>query len=215
MRLGQHCPKMVRWYESNIEHQEFPIPVKTQTPALVEIARANDLLRENSMHIIIRQLGKPYMEEITAFDSQFRHHPDDVDYKDVIRYKQLIHTAVTEEVTHYDVIFCTCAIATNLAVMSGTNGRIFQIIVDDCGMCTEPESMAVIIATRAQQVVLIGDHKQLRPKVMSSDAAKLGLQKSLFERYAEKDKMLTILTSQYRMVKKLITINSDSFLKCF
>jgi superfamily I DNA and/or RNA helicase len=87
--------------------------------------------------------------------------------------------------------------ATNLKVLKGTKIRIFQIIVDECGMCTEPESMAAIIATRAQQVVLIGDHKQLRPIVKCSEAAKLGLEKSLFERYASR---ATLLTSQYRMV---------------
>ncbi|CAC5384462.1 Helicase with zinc finger domain 2 [Mytilus coruscus] len=103
--------------------------------------------------------------------------------------------------------------ATNLKVMAGTKGRIFQIIVDECGMCTEPESMAAIIATKAQQVVLIGDHKQLRPIVMSSNAAKLGLEKSLFERYAEKGKMLTMLTSQYRMHPEICAFPSKQFYK--
>jgi transcriptional regulator of NAD metabolism len=27
-KLGEHCPKMVRWYGSSIEDQEFPIPGK-------------------------------------------------------------------------------------------------------------------------------------------------------------------------------------------
>ncbi|XP_052090428.1 helicase with zinc finger domain 2-like [Mytilus californianus] len=212
-KLGEHCPKMVRWYGSSIEDQEFPIPGKTPTLGRGERAVADEQLREYSMHIQIRQLGKPYMEEITAFDRQFRQHPDGVDYKDVNKYRKLIHKAVIEEVSHYDVIFCTTAMATNLRIMAGTNGRIFQIIVDECGMCTEPESMAAIIATRAQQVVLIGDHKQLRPIVMSSNAAKLGLEKSLFERYAEKGKMLTMLTSQYRMHPEICAFPSKQFYK--
>ncbi|CAG2249994.1 unnamed protein product [Mytilus edulis] len=210
-KLGEHCPKMVRWYGSSIEDQEFPIPGKTPTLGRGERAVADEQLREYSMHIQIRQLGKPYMEEITAFDRQFRQHQDGVDYKDVNKYRKLIHKAVIEEVAHYDVIFCTTAMATNLRIMAGTKGRIFQIIVDECGMCTEPESMAAIIATRAQQVVLIGDHKQLRPIVMSSNAAKLGLETSLFERYAEKGKMLTMLTSQYRM--RFVPFHQSNFTK--
>ncbi|CAG2250013.1 unnamed protein product [Mytilus edulis] len=75
-------------------------------------------------------------------------------------------------------------------------------------MCTEPESMAAIIATRAEQVVLIGDHKQLRPIVMSTEAAKLGLEKSLFERYAHK---ATLLTSQYRMNPEICAFASEQF----
>jgi superfamily I DNA and/or RNA helicase len=43
--------------------------------------------------------------------------------------------------------------------------------------------MATIIATKAEQVVLIGDHKQLQPVIMCRSAAQLGLEKSLFERY--------------------------------
>ncbi|CAG2233752.1 unnamed protein product [Mytilus edulis] len=194
-KLGEHCPKMVRWYGSSIEDQEFPIPGKTPTLGRGERAVADEQLREYSMHIQIRQLGKPYMEEITAFDRQFRQHQDGVDYKDVNKYRKLIHKAVIEEVAHYDVIFCTTAMATNLRIMA------------------EPESMAAIIATRAQQVVLIGDHKQLRPIVMSSNAAKLGLETSLFERYAEKGKMLTMLTSQYRMHPEICAFPSKQFYK--
>jgi len=192
---------MVRWYGSSIEDQEFPIPGKMSSLGRGERAVADEELREVSMHILIRQLGKPYQEEIATFDRQFRQHPDGVDYKDVKKYRKIIRKAVIEEVKYYDVIFCTTAMATNLKVMKGTNGRIFQIIIDECGMSTEPDSMSAIIATRSQQVVLIGDHKQLRPIVMCSEAANLGLEKSLFERYASK---ATMLTSQYRMVGYLI-----------
>ena len=74
---------------------------------------------------------------------------------------------------------------------------IWQLIVDECGMCTEPESMIPIINSRAHQVVLIGDHKQLRPIVLEDMARSLGLEKSLFERYCDKAHMLN---QQYRMV---------------
>ncbi|CAC5384463.1 unnamed protein product [Mytilus coruscus] len=82
-KLGEHCPKMVRWYGSSIEDQEFPIPGKTSTLGGGERAVADEQLREYSMHILIRQLGKPYQEEITAFDRQFRQNPDGVDFNDV------------------------------------------------------------------------------------------------------------------------------------
>ena len=196
-KLMENCPKMVRWYGSSIEDQEFPIPGKSPNLGQGERAKADEELREYSMHILIRHLGKPYAEEITAFDRLFRQNPDGVDFKDVNKYRKLVRKAVIEEVAHYDVIFCTTAMATNLKVMAGTKDRIFQIIIDEAGMCTEPESMAAIIASKAKQVVLIGDHKQLRPIVMSTDSAKLGLEVSLFERYADK---ATMLTSQYRMV---------------
>jgi hypothetical protein len=39
--------------------------------------------------------------------------------------------------------------ATNVKLLKGMKDRIFQVIIDECGMCTEPESIAIIIATRA------------------------------------------------------------------
>lgn len=70
-------------------------------------------------------------------------------------------------------------------------------------MCPEPQCMVPLIATKAEQIVMIGDHKQLRPIVKCKAAAELGLDRSLFERYATtKDKIgpFIMLNEQYRMV---------------
>ena len=78
-----------------------------------------------------------------------------------------------------------------------------QLIIDECAMSPEPQSMAPIIATQAQQVVLIGDHKQLRPIIRCQPAAELGLNQSLFERLFKKFPAYTIfLRIQYRMVSE-------------
>jgi len=49
------------------------------------------------------------------------------------------------------------------------------------------------------QVVLIGDHKQLRPIITNQVVKDLGMEKSLFERHSEHAIMLD---TQYRMVRK-------------
>lgn len=71
-------------------------------------------------------------------------------------------------------------------------------------MCPEPQCLVPIIATNAKQVVLIGDHLQLKPITMCREASKLGLNTSLFERYAltksSKNVQFTMLDEQYRMV---------------
>ena len=71
-------------------------------------------------------------------------------------------------------------------------------------MCPEPQCLVPIIANKAEQVVLIGDHKQLRPIIMCKEAAELGLKKSLFEKYWEsnsaKNVQKIMLDTQYRMV---------------
>ena len=86
-------------------------------------------------------------------------------------------------------------------------------------MCPEPQALVPIIATKAEQVVLIGDHMQLRPIIMCKEAALLGLEKSLFERYAttslSKNVQFTRLEDQYRMVQCIIYIAMHSQLSSF
>jgi len=73
----------------------------------------------------------------------------------------------------------------------------FQLIIDECGMSKEAESLVAIVSSRAKHIVLVGDHRQLEPVVRDKNAASFGLCRSLFERYAEEAVMLT---TQYRMV---------------
>ena len=118
-----------------------------------------------------------------------------------MNYKKVVSKAGQEELQKYDVIFCTTAVATNSKFLKATKGKVFQLIIDEAGMCTEPQTIAPIIATEAKQVVLIGDHKQLQPIIICPEAVKLGLSKSLFERYANN---AVFLDTQYRMVYLLL-----------
>ena len=72
-----------------------------------------------------------------------------------------------------------------------------QCIVDECGMCMEPETLIPIFYSEAPQVVLIGDHMQLEPIVQNRLARSLGLRTSMFERFSDHAYMLE---KQYRMV---------------
>jgi regulator of nonsense transcripts 1 len=81
-------------------------------------------------------------------------------------------------------------------MVRGANVR--QLVIDEGGMCMEPECLVPLRAFKAvKQVVVIGDHRQLQPIVMDSVAKDRGLDISLFERY--KDRAI-MLTHQYRMV---------------
>ena len=85
-----------------------------------------------------------------------------------------------------------------------------QLIIDECAMSTEPQSMVPIVANQAQQVVLIGDHKQLRPIIKCQPAAELGLDQSLFERlFLKFPGYTTFLNKQYRMVRTRRALQSD------
>ena len=84
-------------------------------------------------------------------------------------------------------------------IANSCRDNIKQCIVDECGMCMEPESLVPITCSGVQQVVLIGDHKQLQPVIKDNLAVTLGLNVSMFERLSERAKMLEL---QYRMVRE-------------
>jgi superfamily I DNA and/or RNA helicase len=88
--------------------------------------------------------------------------------------------------------------------------------VDECGMASEPETIAA--ASLCDHVILIGDHKQLQPVIKYSQARECGLVVSLFERYAEmsimdgdNSKLLIRLDIQYRMHQSICRAPSEMF----
>lgn len=104
-----------------------------------------------------------------------------------------------------DVILCTCIEAGSSRVRR--YARVSQVIIDEAGMCLEGETLVALTTAgqRLQQVVLLGDHKQLGAVIMNSVTRKLGLAKSLFEVLfneptTAKTYSSCMLQTQYRMV---------------
>ena len=103
------------------------------------------------------------------------------------------------------VIFCTCAEAGSNRMKAR---EVKQCIIDECAMCTEPETLLPMILSK--KIILVGDHKQLQPVVLSKTAESLGLKISMFQHLYEDEKMshyCIMLTEQYRMVRKHNCIN--------
>jgi superfamily I DNA and/or RNA helicase len=114
----------------------------------------------------------------------------------VEKYTRLITDAAVHEIKQYDVILCTCSASVSPRMIRGANVR--QLIVDEGGMCMEPECLIPVMNFNTiKQVVIVGDHRQLQPIVLNTVAKDRGLDVSLFERYKERAIMLT---HQYRMV---------------
>ena len=103
--------------------------------------------------------------------------------------------AITQ--TGVNVILATCTTAYSPRTLGPCQGFVGQCIIDECGMCIEAETLCAMLGSKAKQVVLIGDHKQLQPIIQCDEAKVLGLGISMFERLSERAHMLKI---QYRMV---------------
>ncbi|MFZ5468025.1 MAG: AAA domain-containing protein [Myxococcota bacterium] len=101
-----------------------------------------------------------------------------------------------------------CATLSMLDAQVLADARFGLCLLDEATQATEPASLAAFL--KAERVVLAGDHKQLPPTVVSPEAARAGLEKSLFERLLEDqgERVKQMLREQYRMNEALMAFPS-------
>ena len=91
------------------------------------------------------------------------------------------------------------------------NFRFDVAVIDEATQSTEPSSLIAVL--KAERFIMAGDHKQLPPTVLSEEAAKKGLRKSMFERLLEMhgDKVRAMLRVQYRMNEEIAAFPNREF----
>ncbi|RXN20554.1 pro convertase subtilisin kexin type 6 isoform X1 [Labeo rohita] len=151
---------------------------------------------------LVREPENTLSEQIKNFE---KHNllEDEID-----TYRETLKKAHKEEIQKYDVVLCTCSTALKpeiLAVMD-----FHQIIIDECAMATEPEAFIPLVSYNPRQIVLLGDHQQIRPIVQCALVRKMGMQQSLFERYMD---LAVMLDTQYRMHEEICRFPSKEFYK--
>ena len=84
-------------------------------------------------------------------------------------------------------------------------------VIDEACQSTEPGCWVPLL--RSEKLVLAGDHQQLPPTVLSTEAARQGFAKSLMERQIEVHgkAVSTMLTVQYRMNDQIMNFSSGQF----
>eukprot|EP01064_Diplonema_japonicum_P023308 TRINITY_DN33747_c0_g1_i1.p1 TRINITY_DN33747_c0_g1~~TRINITY_DN33747_c0_g1_i1.p1 ORF type:complete len:933 (+),score=47.83 TRINITY_DN33747_c0_g1_i1:56-2854(+) len=107
------------------------------------------------------------------------------------------HQAKARELHKADVVCATCSGAAS-PIMASKKLLFRLVVLDEASQATEP-SCVVPIMRGAERVVLIGDHKQLRPTILSQDAATCGLNITLFDRLVNSGIQPHMLDTQYRM----------------
>ena len=211
---------IVRVYGIIIEEKQFPGLNRIPLLAKRAVSFKNDEdfstvpkdLEEHSLHFKIRDEGSDLME-VKEFincennlpsEEYIRELQEEENYtelekikNDYITQKKAAELAVLKKA---QVIFCTCS-ETGSTRIKKSIGHAEQCIIDECGMCTEPETLLPMILSK--KIILVGDHKQLQPVVRNKTAESLGLKISMFRRFIENKKMSNycmMLTKQYRMV---------------
>jgi predicted DNA helicase len=128
--------------------------------------------------------------------------------------ERLEQAAVDEVLDAADVV-CT----TNSTAGSDRMGaRTFDtLVIDEATQATAPSCW--IPMTHTERAILVGDHKQLPPTILSEEAAHSGLQHTLFERLAKHHEtdpeapgtIRSLLRTQYRMHETIMGFSSQCF----
>ncbi|NXA03504.1 HELZ2 Helicase, partial [Sapayoa aenigma] len=209
MLLEKKILKPLRVYGEAIETMEFPYPGSNRHISRKSLrdAKPKHELREIILHHRIRQAPSPFWQEIRHFDTRMKR-GEQITEAETNKYKEWLSQGRAYQLARHDVILCTCS-ASSASALEQLNIR--QIIIDECAMSTEPETLIPLVShRRAEKVVLLGDHKQLRPVVNNEVCKSLGMETSLFERYREQALMLD---TQYRMHKSICEFPSQEFYK--
>ncbi|ELK04416.1 Peroxisomal proliferator-activated receptor A-interacting complex 285 kDa protein [Pteropus alecto] len=200
--------KPLRVYSEQAEATEFPVPgvgsrgLPKKTP---REGRPNPELRGITLHHRIRQASNPHAPDLKAFDARLQK-GEVFSKEDLNQYRKVLGKARKFELDRHGVILCTCSCAASASLK---NLNVRQILVDEAGMATEPETLIPLVAfSQVEKVVLLGDHKQLRPVVKNEQLQSLGLDRSLFERYSKEAYMLD---TQYRMHEGICAFPSMEF----
>ncbi|MGH0156998.1 UNVERIFIED_CONTAM: hypothetical protein FKN15_032931 [Acipenser sinensis] len=199
----------LRVYSEQMEMIEFPYPgsILQLSRKSIREGKPKAELRSITLHHRIRMSENPFSTQILSFDARIRREEDLTD-EEVEQYKHTLSKARQYELAKHDVILCTCTAAASPSLKLNVNPR--EILIDECAMATEPEALIPLVSYKPEKIVLLGDHKQLRPIVQNELLRKLGMEKSLFERYMDQAVMLD---TQYRMHEEICAFPSMEFYK--
>ncbi|MCW3787057.1 AAA domain-containing protein [Plebeiibacterium sediminum] len=120
--------------------------------------------------------------------------------------EHLEYYIVNDILSNAQVIASTMVGASNYQIRDRKFSTVF---IDEAAQGLEPATWIPI--TKANRVVLAGDHCQLPPTIKSFEAAKAGLDETLFEKAIKRNKMDVMLQEQYRMHKDIMTFSSRYF----
>uniref|UniRef100_A0A3Q2CPH5 Helicase with zinc finger domain 2-like n=1 Tax=Cyprinodon variegatus TaxID=28743 RepID=A0A3Q2CPH5_CYPVA len=212
--------RILRIYGKQVEAVEYPYPncdlqfshrslrQERSKPELRYCPVFNHY-RAITMHHRMREPANPSSNEIKKFDERISR-GDDLTSDEVKEYKKLLKEARIYELKQHDVILCTCTQSSTPILHSTVSAR--QILIDESAMATEPQTLIPLVCNDPEKVVLIGDHKQLQPIVKNPSVKRLGMSRSLFERYYTiHHKSAVMLDTQYRMHQDICQFPSEEF----
>ena len=122
--------------------------------------------------------------------------------------EHLSYYITNDIISKSQVIACTLVGANNTMLKGMTFETVF---IDEAAQALEPASW--IPTLKSNRVIFPGDHCQLPPTIKSFEAAKAGLEVTLFEKAIQRNQADTMLQEQYRMHEQIMNFSSRLFYK--
>uniref|UniRef100_UPI0037E7520A 3'-5' exoribonuclease HELZ2-like n=1 Tax=Semicossyphus pulcher TaxID=241346 RepID=UPI0037E7520A len=217
LRFGEEL-KPLRVYSHRVEMLDYPHPGGSlQFPRrTLRQERAKPELRNITLHHRMREDQNPSSRQIKAFDKRIKRacekkdKTEELTDEEVKEYMQLLRDARKYELQRHNIVLCTCTQSSSPGLTKTVSAR--QILIDESAMATEPQALIPLVCNKPEKIVLIGDHKQLQPVVRNEHVKKLGMAKSLFERfYNMPESRAVMLDTQYRMHRDICSFPSREY----
>jgi len=210
-KRGERTEQVLVCAPSNIAVDQLTEKIHRTGLKVVRLcAKSREAVESNveflTLHVLVRRLAS---EQKNDLDKYFvlKEEQGELSAKDEKKFKKLLQEAERRLLQEADVICCTCVGSGDMRLRKF---RFRHVLIDEATQATEPECLLPIIRG-AKQVVLVGDHCQLGPVVMSKAAANAGFNRSMFERLIMLGIRPIRLQIQYRMHPCLSQFPSVTF----
>jgi superfamily I DNA and/or RNA helicase len=115
---------------------------------------------------------------------------------------------ITDSILDNAQVIATTLIGANHHSIS--KKKYHTVFIDEASQALDPATWIPI--SKAQRIVLAGDHCQLPPTVKSYEAEKMGLGKTLLERLIQKQPEASVMLKvQYRMHEQIMGFSNEQF----
>ncbi|ETE60056.1 Peroxisomal proliferator-activated receptor A-interacting complex protein, partial [Ophiophagus hannah] len=140
MRISHDSLRPLRVYGHTIESMDFPYPGSNLqfSRKAQRNTKSKPEIRSITLHYRIREKSNPYAEQIVRFDERVKR-GEEITEDEVDRYKRLLSKARGYELQCHNVVLCTCSASSSKFLAEKL--RVRQLLIDECAMCTEPETL--------------------------------------------------------------------------
>ena len=176
LRLGQPVKVRAALREATLDARMIQHPLY---PDLEEERRALDRLSRKAQGLKGKEKGLAFKDRSI-----------------LLKHVKGLERKITEEIIERAPVICATCIGSGHDRLDGIKFPV--VVLDEATQATEPSSL-VPITKGAERLILVGDHAQLPPTVISQQAEREGLAISLFERCASLGFEPELLDTQYRM----------------